>query len=141
MFIETRYMRLGNGPTGDTEQNSHHTRHKEEARVEPRQTWLTARACATHLMFTRTDWIMSLIQMVHSIMSIVTWQIAHPKSNADNAVILGHRAMENFKGGWPDSIYFPISKLVVIMDVKKNYFSHLLAWRHTCMVRLRDSSM
>ena len=52
-------------------------------------------------------------------MNIVTWQIAHPDVNTDDAVSLGHRAMENFKGGWPDSC--PLGKLVVTMDVKKNH--------------------
>ena len=52
-------------------------------------------------------------------MNIVTGQIAHPDVNADNAVSFGHRAMENFKGGWPDCC--PLGKLVVTMDVKKNH--------------------
>ena len=54
-------------------------------------------------------------------MKIVTGQIAHPDVNADNTVNLGHRAMENFKCGWPDSFYCPLGKLVVTMDVKKNH--------------------
>ena len=55
-------------------------------------------------------------------MNIVTRQIAHPDVNADNAAIsLGHRAMENVKGGWPDSFYCPPGKPVVTMDVKKNH--------------------
>ena len=53
-------------------------------------------------------------------MNIVTWQIAHPDVNADNAVSLELQAMENFMGGWPDSFYCPIGKLVVAMDVKFN---------------------
>ena len=54
-------------------------------------------------------------------MNIVTGQIAHTDVNADNAVSLGHRAVENFKGGWLDSLYCPIGKLVFTMDVKKNH--------------------
>ena len=54
-------------------------------------------------------------------MNVVTGQIAHPDVNADNAVSHGLRAMENVKGGWPDSFYCPLSKLVVTMDVKKNH--------------------
>ncbi len=54
-------------------------------------------------------------------MNIVTGHIAHPDVNADNAVSLGHLAMENFKVGWPDSFYCPLGKLVVTMDVKKNH--------------------
>ena len=54
-------------------------------------------------------------------MNIVNGQIAHPGVNADNAVSLGHRAMEHFKGGWPDSLYCPLGKLVVTMDVTKNH--------------------
>ena len=38
-----------------------------------------------------------------ALMNIGTGQIAHP-DNADNVVNLGHRAMENVKGGWPDSL-------------------------------------
>ena len=29
--------------------------------------------------------------------------------------------MENFKGGWPDSFYCPLGKLVVTMDAKNNH--------------------
>ena len=54
-------------------------------------------------------------------MNIVTGQIAHPGVNVDNAVSRGRRAMENFKGGWPDSFYCSLGKLVVTMDVKKNH--------------------
>ena len=54
-------------------------------------------------------------------MNIVTEKIAHPDVNAYNAVSLGHLAMENFKGGWPDSFYCPLGKLVVTMDVKNNH--------------------
>ena len=54
-------------------------------------------------------------------MTIVTWQIAHSDVNADNAVSLRHRAMENVKGGWPDSLYCPLRNLVVTMDVKRNH--------------------
>ena len=48
-------------------------------------------------------------------------QIAYPDVNVDNAVSLGHRAMENVKGGWPDSLYCPPGKLVVTMDVTMNH--------------------
>ena len=54
-------------------------------------------------------------------MNIVTGQSVHPDVNADNAVSLGQRAMQNFKGGWPDSFYCLLGKLVVTMDVKKNH--------------------
>ena len=56
-----------------------------------------------------------------ALMNIVTGQIVHSDVNADTSVSLGHRAMENFKGGWPDSFYCPLGKLVVTMDVKKNH--------------------
>ena len=56
-----------------------------------------------------------------ALMNIVTGQSAHPDVNADNAINLGHRAMENFRGGRPDSFYCLLGKLVVTMDVKKNH--------------------
>ena len=65
-------------------------------------------------------------------MNIVTGQIAHPGVNADNALSLGHRIMENFKGGWPNSSYCPIGKLDVTMDVKKN---NVLVGRNVSMTR------
>ena len=55
-----------------------------------------------------------------ALMNIVTGQIVHSDVSADDSVSLGHRAMENFKGVWPDSFYCPLGKLVVTMDVKKN---------------------
>ena len=56
-----------------------------------------------------------------ALMNIATGQIAHPGVNAGNAVNLGHRAIENVKGGWSDSLYCPLGKLVVTMDVTKNH--------------------
>ena len=56
-----------------------------------------------------------------ALMNIVIGPIGHPDVNADNAVSLGHRAMENVKGGWPDSFYCPLGKQVVTMDGKKNH--------------------
>ena len=79
-------------------------------------------------------------------MNIVTGQIAHPDAKADNAVSLGHRAMENFKGGWPDSFYCPLGKLIVTNDVKK---SHVLVRKervydqeliYACIIGLLASS-
>ena len=58
---------------------------------------------------------------VDALMNVVTGQTAHPGVNAGTAVSLGNWAMDNFKGEWPDSLYFPVGKLVVIMDVKKNH--------------------
>ena len=65
-------------------------------------------------------------------MNIVTGQIAHPDVNADNAVSLGYPTMENFKDVWPNSLYCPLGKLVVTMDVKKN---HVLVGRNVSMTR------
>ena len=45
-------------------------------------------------------------------MNIVTGLIAHPDTNVDNAVRPGHRTIENFKGGRPDSLYCPLGKLI-----------------------------
>ena len=79
-------------------------------------------------------------------MNIVTWQIAHPDVNGDNAVILELQAMENCMGEWPDSFYCPIGKLVVAMDVTKN---HVLVGKervfdqelvYTCVLGLLASS-
>ena len=72
---------------------------KKKLRVKSRQTRLTA--CAINLMF-------ALDYASHpdgSLTNIVPRQIAHPDVNAANAVSLGHRAMENFKGGWPGPFY------------------------------------
>ena len=46
----------------NTEQDSQHTRHKEEAEGRIK----TDQACAKHLMFALTHWSMPLTQMVHS---------------------------------------------------------------------------
>ena len=67
-----------------------------------------------------------------SLTNIVPGQIAHPDVNAANSVSLGHRAVDNFKGGWPDSFYCPLDKLDVAMDVKKN---HTLVGRNVSMTR------
>ena len=58
-----------------------------------------------------------------ALMNIVTGQIAHPDVNADDAVILGQRAMSNFMAGWPGSFYDPLGKLVVTMDVMTKHMS------------------
>ena len=48
-------------------------------------------------------------------MNIITEQIAQLYVNADDAVSLGQQA------GWPVSLYGPLGKLVVTMDVKKKH--------------------
>ena len=50
----------------NTELDSQHTLIRKTLRVEAKQTRLTARACATHLMFALTHRSMPLTQMVHS---------------------------------------------------------------------------
>ena len=104
----------------NTEQDSQHTRHKEEAEGRIK----TDQADRQSLRDTLDVCIDLLEYASHPdgpLMNIVTRQIAHPDVNADNAVSLGHRAMENVKSGWPDSFYCPPGKLVVTMDVKKNH--------------------
>ena len=104
----------------NTEQDSQHTRHNEEAEGRVK----TDHADRQSLRDTLDVCIDSLEYASHPdgvLMNIVTGQIVQPDVNADNAVSLGHRAMENFKGGWPDSFYCPLGKLVVTMDVKKNH--------------------
>ncbi len=54
-------------------------------------------------------------------MNIVTGQIAQPDVNAEEAVMLGKRAMKDFRAGWPGSFNDPLSKLVITMDVKKKH--------------------
>ena len=102
----------------NAEQDSQHTRQKEEAedRIKTDQ--------ADHQSLRDTlDVCIDLLEYAShpdgALINIVTRQIAHPDANADNAASLGHRAME--KGGWPDSFYCPPGKLVVTMDVKKNH--------------------
>ena len=107
------------------------TRHKEEAEGRIK----TDQADHQSLRDTRDVCIDPLDYASHqdgSRMNIFTGQIAHPDTNADNAVSLGHRATGNFKFGWPDSFYCPHGKLVVTMDVKKN---HLLVARNVSMTR------
>ena len=95
----------------NTEQDTQHTRHKEEAegRIKTDQ---ADRQSLRDTLDVCSDPLEYASQPEQS---------AHPDVNADNAVNLGHRAMENFKGGWPDSLYCLLGKLVVTMDVKKNH--------------------
>ena len=104
----------------NTEQDSQHTCHKEEAegRIKTDQ---ADRQSLRDTLDVCTDLLEYASHPDGALMNIVTWQIAHPDVNADNAVSLGHRAMENVKGGWPDSLYCPPGKLFVTMDVKKNH--------------------
>ena len=158
MFIEKTYMRMWHGHTGaigvatdyhqmakwahsfalsgdlsqsvrsfsNAEQDSHHTRHKEEAegRIKTDQADrmrdkldVCIGVCLSPRWFTREH---------------CPRANCAPRVNAANAVSLGHRAMENFKGGWPDSLYCPLGKLDVSMDVKKN---HMLVGRNVSMTR------
>ena len=162
MFIETVFMRLGHGPTGatwtvtdyhhmvkwvigfglggevsqsvrslsNTELDSQHTRHKEEA--EARTTDQAARQSMRDTFHVSSEPLDYASNPDGEFMNIVTGQIAHPGVNVDNAVGLGHRAMENAKGGRPDSLYCPLGKLDVSMDVKKN---HMLVGRNVSMTR------
>ena len=102
----------------NTEQDSQNTRHKEE--VERRIK--TDQADRQSLCDTLDVCIDPLEYASHpdgALVNIVTGQIAHPDANADNAVSLGHLAIENVKGGWPDSC--TLGKLGITMDVKKNH--------------------
>ena len=94
----------------NTEQDSDHSRHKEgaEGRIK------TDQADRQSLRDSRVVCIALLDYASHpdgALMNIVTGKISHIDVNADNAVSLGHRAMENFKGGRPDSIYILPSRL------------------------------
>ena len=98
----------------NTEQVSHHTRHREEAddRIK------TDQADHQRLRDTFDVCIDPLGYASHpdgALKNIVTGQIAHPDVNADNTISLGPRATGNVKFGWPDG------KQVVTMDVKKNH--------------------
>ena len=55
-----------------------------------------------------------------ALMNIMTGQIAHPDGNAANALALGQQATKDFKSGWPGTLYDPLGKLIVPMDVKKS---------------------
>ena len=104
----------------NTEQDSQHTRHKEEAdgRIKTDQADRQSLRDILDVCIYPLEYA-SLPDC--ALMKIVTRQIAHPDVNADNAVSRGHRAMENVKGGWPDLFYCPPGKLVVTIDVKKNH--------------------
>ena len=88
-------------PLNNTEHDSHHSRHTEDAEGRIK----TDQSDHQNLRDTIDVCIEPLGYGSHSdgaLMNIVTGQIAHPYVNADNAVNLGHRAMENFKDAWPD---------------------------------------
>ena len=51
----------------------------------------------------------------------MTGQIAHPDVNADEAIILGKKAMNDFRKGWPESFYQTLGKLVKTMDQSKKH--------------------
>ena len=115
----------------NTEQDSQHTRHKEEAERRTK----TDQADRQSLCDTLDVCIDPLKYASHpygALMNIVTGQIAHPDVNVDDAVSLGHRAIENFKGGWPYLFYCPLGKLVVTIDVKTN---HVLVGKEESMTR------
>ena len=98
---------------------------KKKLRVESRQTRLTA--CATNLMFALECFSPRWFTHEHCPRANCA-----PDVNAANSVSLGLRAMENFKGGWPDSFYCPLGKLDDSMDVKKH---HMLVGRNVSMTR------
>ena len=104
----------------NTEQDSQHIRHKEESegRIKTDQ---ADRQSLRDTLDVCTDLYEYASRPDGALMNIVTGQIAHPDVNADNAVSLGHRAMENVKGGWLDSLYCPPGKLFVTLDLKKNH--------------------
>ena len=107
----------------NTEQDCQHTRHKEEAEGRIK----TDQADRPGLRDTLDVCIDPLEYASHpdgALMNIVTGQIAHPDVNGDNAVSLGHRAIENVKGGWPDSC--ALGKLVVTMEPR-------VSWQGACL--------
>ena len=100
----------------NTEPDSQHTRHNEEAEGRIK----TDQADRQSLRDTLDVCIDPLVYVSHpdgALMNIVTGQVAHPDVNTDNVVSLGHRTMENVKGGWSDSFCCPLGNLVVTMDV------------------------
>ena len=105
----------------NTEQDIQHTRHKEEAEGRIKTDQTDRHTSLRDTLDVCIDPLEYASQPDGALMNIVTGQSAHPDVNADNAVNLGHRAMETVKGGWPDSFYCLLSKLVVTMDVKKNH--------------------
>ena len=104
----------------NTEQDSQHIRHKEESegRIKTDQ---ADRQSLRDTLDVCTDLYEYASRPDGALMNIVTGQIARPDVNADNAVSLGHRAMENVKGGWLDSLYCPPGKLFFTLDLKKNH--------------------
>lgn len=104
----------------NTEQDTHHIRHKEEAecRIKADQTDRQSLDNTLDVCINTSD----VSHPYGALMNIVTGQIAHPDANADDAVSLGKKAMGDFKGhGWPESFYGPLGKLVITMDVKKKH--------------------
>ena len=116
----------------NTEQVSHHTRHREEAvigkklKVGSRQTKLTTRACATHLMFALTHLNMPLTQMVHS------WTLSPGKSRT-------LMAMQHWTSGNGKLQVWVAVGLLVLLPSRQaschNGFEEepLVSWQGTCL--------
>ena len=87
---------------------------RKKLRVESRQTSLTARACATHLMFALTHWSMPLTHMVHS------WTLSLGKLRTLMSMQIMPSALDI--GQWKTSrVDGPLGKLIVTKDVEKNH--------------------
>ena len=135
MFIETTYIRLWHGQTGEIGLATDYHHMAKWALSFALRGGITDQGDRQRLCDTLDVCIDPLNYASHpdgALMNIVTGHIAHLDVNADNAVSIGHRAMENFKGGCPDSEYCPLGKLVVTMDVKKN---HVLVCRNVSITR------
>ena len=101
-------------------QNVVHTHHKEETESRTK----ADRADRQSLRDTLEVCIHPLDDISHpngALINVVTGQLASPEVNADKAVGIGLKAMNDFKNGWPESFYAPLGKLVVTMDVKKKH--------------------
>ena len=100
----------------NTEQDSQHTRHKEEADGRMKTDQVDRQSLRDTL-----DVCIDLLEYAShpdgALMDIVTrgkWRTLVPMQIMPSAI-------ENVKGGWPDSFYCPPGKLVVTMDEKKNH--------------------
>ena len=110
---------------------SHHTHHTEEDEG-PMKTDQADRQSLRDTLDVCLDPLEYTSHPDGAPMNIVTGLIAHPDTNVDNTVSPGQQTIENFKDGRPDSLYCPLSKLIVTMDVKKN---HVLVGRNVSMTR------
>ena len=149
MFIETTFMRYGEGPVGlvgvtlkpSTIKRwtlSLHTNSRVESDIDEMRHLQGTREATTHKeempsrMASDAKDRGSIQQKLEicidplnsdnhpdGIVNIVTGRIAPDAVNVDNSVAMGKEQMKQFETGWPKTFYEPLSNKVVTMSVTK----------------------